>query len=71
MSYPILPDKYKLAPLLTAESMIEFRRKYGGLGDLPAPHSAWLRLYRGASNSLWLEVSFAPVWGLFWATFTC
>ena len=50
MSYPILPDKYKLAPLLTAENMIEFRRKYGGLGDLPAPHSAVLCLYKGAMN---------------------
>ncbi len=50
MTYPILPDKYKLAPLLTAESMIEFRRKYGGLGDLPAPRSAVLCLYKGAMN---------------------
>ena len=50
MTYPILPDKYKLAPLLTAESMIEFRRKYGGLGDLPAPRSVVLCLYKGAIN---------------------
>jgi uridine phosphorylase len=50
MSYPIFPDKYKLAPLLSAENMIEFRRKHGGLGDLAAPRSAVLCLYKGAMN---------------------
>ena len=49
-NYPIYPDKHKLSPLLRAEDMIEFRRKHGGLGDLPAPRSALLCLYRGAIN---------------------
>src|SRR3989304_8534891 len=47
MSYPIFPDKYKLPVLLTAEHMIEFRRKHGGLGNLPAPNGAVLCLYKG------------------------
>jgi len=47
VSYPIFADKYKLSPLLTAEKMIEFRRKQGGLGDLPAPRGALLCLYKG------------------------
>lgn len=47
MSYPILADKYKLKPLLDAERMIEFRRRQGGLKDLPAPHSALICLYKG------------------------
>lgn len=46
MSYPIFPDKYKLPALLTAEHMIEFRRKHG-LGDLPAPDGVVLCLYKG------------------------
>ena len=48
--YPIFPDKYKLTPLLSAEHMIEFRRKHGGLGDLAAPSSALLCLYKGAMH---------------------
>ncbi len=48
MPYPIFPDKYKFEPLLSAEQMVEFRRKHGGLGDLPAPRSAILCLYKGA-----------------------
>ena len=47
MSYPIFPDKYKLPALLTAEHMIEFRRKHG-LGNLQAPYGAILCLYKGA-----------------------
>lgn len=47
MSYPIFPDKHKLDPMLTAEHMIEFRRKQGGLGDLPAPQGVVLCLYNG------------------------
>jgi uridine phosphorylase len=47
MTYPIFPDKHKLEPLLTAEHMIEFRRKQGGLGDLPAPEGVVLCLYKG------------------------
>jgi len=47
MSYPIFPDKYKLPVLLTAEHMIEFRRKHGGLGNLSAPNGVVLCLYKG------------------------
>jgi len=47
MSYPIYPDKYKLPALLTAEHMIEFRRKHGGLGHLPAPNGAVICLFSG------------------------
>ncbi len=47
MTYPIFPDKHKLEPMLTAEHMIEFRRKQGGLGDLPAPEGVVLCLYKG------------------------
>lgn len=47
MSYPIFPDKYKLPALLTAEHMIEFRRKHGGLGNLSAPNGVVLCLYKG------------------------
>ncbi len=47
MSYPIFPNKHKMAPLLSAESMIEFRRKHG-LGDQQAPRSAVICLYKGA-----------------------
>ncbi len=49
MTYPVFPNKYKLAPLLSADNMIEFRRKHG-LGDLAAPQSAIVCLYKGAMN---------------------
>ncbi len=47
MNYPIFPDKYKLPAMLTAEQMIEFRRKQGGLRGLTAPESVILCLYKG------------------------
>jgi purine-nucleoside phosphorylase len=47
VTFPIFPEKHKLPALLTAEKMIEFRRKHGGLGDLAAPHSVVLCLYKG------------------------
>ena len=47
MSFPIFPEKLKWSSLLTAEQMIEFRRKHGGLGDLSAPSSVVLCLYKG------------------------
>ncbi|HTP03097.1 MAG TPA: nucleoside phosphorylase [Anaerolineales bacterium] len=50
MGYPLFPDKHRLAPLLHAEDMIEFRRKHGGLGELAAPRSAVLCLYKGAMH---------------------
>ncbi len=39
-NFPLHPDKYKLAPLLRAEDMIEFRRKHGNLGAVAVPRSA-------------------------------
>jgi len=48
--YPIFPGKHKLTPLLSAEDMIEFRRRHGGLGNLAAPRSAVLCLYKGAMS---------------------
>ncbi len=47
MSYPILPDKYQLPAMLTAEQMIEFRRTHGGLRGMAAPHNVILCLYKG------------------------
>ncbi len=47
MSYPIVPEKYKLSPVLDAEKMIDFRRRSGALADLPAPHSVIICLYKG------------------------
>ncbi len=47
MSYPILPDKYRLPAMLTAEQMIEFRRRHGGLRGIAAPDSVILCLYTG------------------------
>lgn len=47
MAYPIYPEKYKLPALLSADDMIEFRRKHGGLGDVTAPRSAIICLYKG------------------------
>lgn len=48
MSFPIYPEKYKLTPLLSADDMIDFRRKHGGLADITAPRSAIICLYKGA-----------------------
>jgi uridine phosphorylase len=47
MSFPIFPEKYKWPALLSAEHMIEFRRKHGGLGNLSAPNGVVLCLYKG------------------------
>ncbi len=47
MAYPIYPEKYKLPSLLSADDMIEFRRKHGGLGSVTAPRSAIICLYKG------------------------
>lgn len=52
MTYPLFPDKYKLPAMLTAEQMIEFRRQHGGLGDLPAPETVILCLYKGLMHRL-------------------
>ncbi len=58
MSYPIHPEKYKLPALLTAEHMIEFRRKHGGLKNLSAPESVILCLYKGVMKHFaWKHVA--------------
>jgi uridine phosphorylase len=46
-NYPVFPDKHSLPSLLSADDMIEFRRKQGGLGSLPAPRSIVICLYKG------------------------
>ncbi len=46
-NYPVFPEKYNFPSLLSAGDMIEFRRKHGGLGDLPAPRSVVICLYKG------------------------
>jgi uridine phosphorylase len=46
-NFPIYPDKYSLTPLLSADDMIEFRRKQGGLGSIAAPRSIVICLYNG------------------------
>jgi len=47
MSYPIFPDKHQLPAMLSADQMIEFRRRQGGLAGLSAPQSVVLCLYKG------------------------
>ena len=46
-NFPVYPDKYNFPPLLSADDMIEFRRKHGGLGEVSAPRSALICLYKG------------------------
>ncbi len=47
MNFPIFREKYKLPALLTAEQMIEFRRRQGKLENFSAPRSVVLCLYNG------------------------
>jgi uridine phosphorylase len=63
MSYPIYPDKDKLAAMLTAEKMIEFRRKQGGLGNFRAPETVILCLYKGVMKYFPLKYSVKRVTG--------
>jgi uridine phosphorylase len=49
-NYPIYPEKYKLPALLSADDMIEFRRKHGGFGNISAPRSAIICLYTGVMH---------------------
>lgn len=57
MSYPIHPDKHKLPAMLTAEKMIEFRRKQGGLRNVRAPETVVLCLYKGLMKYFSLKYS--------------
>jgi uridine phosphorylase len=52
MNFPIYPEKYKIPEMVTAGAMLEFRRKYGGLDHLQAPHSMVLCLYNGLMKRL-------------------
>jgi uridine phosphorylase len=63
MSYPIYPDKYKLSAILTAEKMIEFRRKQGGMGNFSAPETIILCLYKGVMKYFPLKYSSKRVAG--------
>ncbi|HSM71238.1 MAG TPA: nucleoside phosphorylase [Anaerolineales bacterium] len=47
MKFPIYPDKHKLIAMVTAEQMMDFRRKQGGLGETKAPETVILCLYKG------------------------
>ncbi len=50
MNFPIYPEKYKIPEMVTAEAMLEFRRKYSGLDHLQAPRGLVLCLYNGLMN---------------------
>lgn len=63
MSYPIRPDKPQLPAMLTAEKMIEFRRKQGGLGDVRAPEMVILCLYKGVMKYFQLKFASKRVGG--------
>jgi len=63
MSFPIYPDKHTLPAMLTAEKMIEFRRKQGGLGKYPAPETVILCLYKGVMKYFPLKYSAKRVSG--------
>ncbi len=47
MGFPIYTDKYQLTPMLSAEQMIEFRRRQGGLAGIQPPQAVILCLYKG------------------------
>jgi len=63
MSYPIYPDKHKLPAMLTAEKMIEFRRRQGGLGNLHASETVIFCLYKGVMKYFSLKYSSKRVAG--------
>ena len=63
MSYPIHPDKHALPAMLTADKMIEFRRRQGGLGNYPAPETVILCLYKGVMKYFPLKYSSRRVTG--------
>lgn len=63
MSYPIHPDKPRLPAMLTAEKMIEFRRVQGGLGNVRAPETVILCLYKGLMKYFPLKHSSRRVTG--------
>lgn len=63
MSYPIHPNKPQLTAMLTAEKMIEFRRRQGGLRNFSAPDTVILCLYKGVMKYFPLKYSSKRVGG--------
>jgi purine-nucleoside phosphorylase len=63
MSFPIYPDKHKLAAMLTADKMMEFRRNRGGLRNMNAPETVILCLYKGLMKYFPLKYSSKSVNG--------
>lgn len=55
MGFPIYPDKYKLSAMLTADQMIEFRRRQGGLAGVRPPEVVILCLYKGVMKYFGLK----------------
>ncbi len=47
MPFPLYPEKHTLPALVTAASLLEFRRAQGGLKGVQAPQAAILCLYNG------------------------
>ena len=50
MIFPIFPETVQIPEMVTAEAMLEFRRKYSGLDHLQAPRGLVLCLYNGLMN---------------------
>ena len=63
MSYPIHPDKHKLSAMLTAEKMIGFRRRQGGLKGITPPETVILCLYKGVMKYFPLKYASQRVTG--------
>jgi uridine phosphorylase len=55
MAFPVYPDKYKLSAMLTADQMIEFRRRHGGLAGRQPPETVILCLYKGVMKFFGLK----------------
>ena len=55
MAFPVYPDKYALTAILTADQMIEFRRRQGGLAGIQPPEAVILCLYQGVLKHFWLK----------------
>jgi uridine phosphorylase len=63
MSFPIFPDKHDLPAMLTADKMIEFRRRQGSWGSIEAPETVILCLYKGVMRYFPLKYSSRRVTG--------
>jgi uridine phosphorylase len=63
MGYPVFPDKHALPAMLTAERMIEFRKRQGDLAA-SAPRAVVICLYTGVMKRFWLRYRSRRVRGL-------